>query len=211
VDRQLSKNKKKEDSKILSRISTTEKYIAIGTSTGGTTALEYIFKNLPKKLPPILVVQHMPPNFTHQFALRLNDLSELEIKEAEDEELISPGSVYIAKGGCHLSVERKGASLYTKLLNTERVHFQKPAADVLFHSLAENAGKNTIGIILTGMGKDGAEGLLNMKKQGAYTLAQDENSSIVWGMPRAAIEIGAVSEIISLDKIPERIVELAAD
>ncbi len=212
IDKKISGNKRfKYNSNILSKISTTEKLITIGASTGGTSALEFIFKNLPPNLPPIMVVEHMPPNFTELFASRLNDLSELDIKEAEDDDLISPGRVYIARGGHHLIVVRKGASLYTKLVNSEKVHFQKPSVDVLFNSIAEQIGKNAIGILLTGMGKDGAEGLLHLRKQGALTIAQDEKSSIVWGMPRMAVEIGAAAEILPLESIPERIIAILKD
>lgn len=194
---------------MLSKIKTTDRFIAIGASTGGTVALEYIFKNLPANLPPILVVQHMPPNFTHQFAERLNGLSELNIQEAGDGDLISPGTVYVAPGGWHLTVERQGASVFTKLIDTERVHFQKPAVDVMFHSVAQVLGKNAAGFLLTGMGKDGADGMLAMKNAGSYTVAQDEASSVVWGMPRTAVEIGAAVDVLPLESIPSRIVQIS--
>ncbi|OHD56387.1 MAG: chemotaxis response regulator protein-glutamate methylesterase [Spirochaetes bacterium GWF1_51_8] len=199
----------RHDPHILSNIATTDKLIAIGASTGGTVALEYIFRNLPPNLPPIVVVEHMPAMFTRQFADRLNEISELEVKEAEDGDLIAPGTVYIAPGGMHLTIKRKGALLFTQLLDTERVHFQKPAVDVLFDSVAEEAGQNAIGFLLTGMGKDGAKGLLNMRNRGAYTVAQDERSSIVWGMPKTAVDLGAADEVTPLDDIPKRIVELS--
>ena len=194
---------------MLGSVATTDRYIGIGASTGGTLALEDIFRRLPANLPPILVVQHMPPNFTKQFAERLNELSELNIKEAEDGDLITQGSVYIAPGGYHMITVRQGASLFTRLTETERVHFQRPAVDILFQSMAESTGRNALGVLLTGMGKDGAEGLLKMKNQGAVTVAQDEASSIVWGMPRTAVELGAAQEVLSLDKIPDRIVKYA--
>lgn len=194
---------------ILTGITTTDRYVAIGASTGGTIALEYIIKNLPANLPPVLIVQHMPPLFTKQFANRLDDLSELKVKEAEEDEIINPGYVYIAPGGFHLTLIRKGITLYTRLLDTPRENYQKPSVDVLFRSMAEITGKNSLGILLTGMGRDGAQGLLQMKNSGAQTVSQDEASSVVYGMPRAAAEIGASKEILPLDKIPARIIAYA--
>ncbi len=194
-------------SRHLSSLKTTDKLVCIGSSTGGTVALEYLFQKLPAHLPPILIVQHMPPNFTKQFAQRLNGLSPLEIKEAEDGESLADGTVYVAPGGLHLTVERRGAILYTRLGTTERVQFQRPSADVLFRSAAEVAGRNVIAALLTGMGKDGADGLLSLFKAGALTIAQDEESSVVWGMPRAAIEMGAATEVLPLSRIAERLVE----
>ncbi len=196
------------DKNILSKVSTTEKLLVIGSSTGGTVALEFILKNLPASMPPILIVQHMPPTFTYNFAMRLNELSELNVKEAEDGELIKGGNVYIAKGDMHLGVRRSGVNLYLSFDNSEKVHFQKPAADVTFNYISDLLGKNAIGILLTGMGKDGAEGLLKMKKSGAYTLCQDESSSVVWGMPKAAIDLGAAREVVSLKDIPKKMVNL---
>lgn len=197
------------DENLISKIATTDKFIAIGASTGGTVALEYIFKHLPSNLPPILVVQHMPPLFTKQFADRLNEMSELSIKEAEDGDLVTPGNVYIAPGGLHMIVRRKGNLMFTHLIDTERVHFQKPAVDILFESIAREVGQNCIAFLLTGMGKDGAKGLKDLKDAGAYTVAQDEKSSIVWGMPKTAIDMGAQREIVSLENVPKRIVEIA--
>jgi two-component system chemotaxis response regulator CheB len=206
----ISKEKKVTKKPLLSEVKTTDKVIAIGASTGGTVAIEYIVERLPKQLPPIVVVQHMPVNFTYQFAQRLNELSELNIKEAEEGELLQSGTMYIAPGGQHLIIERRGASLFTTLSDDERVNFQKPAADVLFDSVAKVAGKNALGILLTGMGKDGAEGLLAMRKSGAHTIAQDEETSIVWGMPRAAVEINAAVEVLSLDKIISAIIKFTS-
>lgn len=191
----------------LGSLKTTDKIICIGSSTGGTVALEYLFQSLPAHLPPILIVQHMPPNFTKQFAQRLNGLSSLDIKEAENGEILADGTVYVAPGGLHLTLERRGATLYTKLTTSERVQFQRPSVDVLFRSAAEVAGRNVVAALLTGMGKDGAEGLLSLFRAGAFTIAQDEASSVVWGMPRAAIELGAASEVLSLDRIAQRVVE----
>ncbi len=190
----------------LSELKTTDKLIAIGASTGGTVALEYIFKSLPRNLPPIVVVQHMPMGFTYQFARRLNELSELEIKEAEEDEMLEIGHAYIAKGGLHLKLVRKGEFLYNSFDNSDKVNFQKPAVDVLFESVANVAARNTLAILLTGMGKDGAAGLLKIKEAGGYTIAQDEKTSVVWGMPKAAIDIGAAIEVLSLDSIISKIV-----
>lgn len=195
----------------LTQVTTTEKLIALGASTGGTVALEYIFRSLPRHLPPIVVTQHMPMNFTRQFAQRLNELSELTVKEGEEGELLQIGVVYLAPGGFHMEVSRRGASLFIHLHQGERVHFQRPAVDVLFHSVAQTTGKNAFGILLTGMGKDGAAGLLSMKQKGALTAAQDERTSIVWGMPRAAIELGAAGQVLSLEQIPHAILSFAAE
>ncbi len=190
----------------LSELKTTDKLIAIGASTGGTVALEYIFKSLPRNLPPIVVVQHMPTGFTYQFARRLNELSELDVKEAEEDEMLEIGHVYIAKGGIHLKLVRKGEFLYNSFDNSDKVNFQKPSVDVLFDSVAQVAAKNTLAILLTGMGKDGANGLLKIKEAGGYTIAQDEKTSVVWGMPKVAIDIGAAMEVLSLDSIIAKIV-----
>lgn len=192
---------------IISAVKTTERFIGIGSSTGGTLAVEFVLKNLPANLPPILIVQHMPENYTSAFARRLDSLSALHVKEAENGELLQRGTVYIARGGQHMKVHRRGAGLYCRLERGERVQFQMPAADVLFWSLAENVGQNALGILLTGMGKDGAEGLLSMKTAGAETIAQDEESSIVWGMPRAAVEINAHKQILALKSIPGAIID----
>ncbi|WP_304226675.1 chemotaxis response regulator protein-glutamate methylesterase [Gracilinema caldarium] len=191
---------------LLTQVRTTEKLIAIGASTGGTVALEQIFRVLPAHLYPIVVVQHMPPDFTRQFAQRLHELSNLDVKEGEQEEILQAGTVYIAPGGYHMEVQRRGASLFINLNQKERIHFQRPAVDMLFHSVAREVGQNALGILLTGMGRDGAEGLLAMKKAGAMTIAQDEESSIVWGMPRSAVELGAAAKVLPLEKVPAEII-----
>lgn len=193
-------------SQVINSLITTDKIIGIGASTGGTLALEYVFKNLPANLPPIVVVQHMPENYTKQFAIRLNELSPISIKEVDDGEILTNGCAYVARGGEHLTVERKGASLFAKLTRTEKVQFQRPAVDVLFNSLARVCGKNVIAALLTGMGKDGAEGLKNIKNSGGIAIIQDEASSIVWGMPKAAYDIGAYHKILPLTNIPGGIV-----
>ncbi len=189
----------------LANISTSERLIAIGASTGGTVALEFILSRLAPTLPPLVIAQHMPAMFTKQFANRLDDLCEGHVKEGEDKELLVGGTIYIAPGNFHMEVHRRGASLFIRLSSGNKVNFQRPAADILFASVAREAGPNAIGILLTGMGRDGAEGLLAMKRAGAKTIAQDERSSIVWGMPGAAVEIGAVDQVLPLDQIPAAI------
>jgi len=201
----------KENSKkflgYLNQIKTTDRMVVIGASTGGTVALEYIFQKLPRVIPPVLVVQHMPPTFTYQFAKRLNELCEPEVKEAEDGEIIQKGTIYIAPGGYHMELNRSGEILKISITEGPRVQFQKPSVDVLFKSVAEKTGKNALAILLTGMGKDGAEGLLEIKKKGGYTIAQDEASSIVWGMPKAAIDLNAAEDVFPLDIIHQKIID----
>jgi len=179
------------------------KVIAIGISTGGPPVLEKIFTNLKKDFSiPILVVQHMPPAFTKALAERLCKLSQRQVKEAEDGEKIENGVIYIAKGGVHLAVEKILGKYYLRLLeNVEKVNSHKPSCDILFSSVAEWYGKNATGIIMTGMGCDGANGLLEMKNQGALTIAQSKESCVVFGMPRVAIEKGAAEAVLSTDDI----------
>ncbi|MEE2002298.1 chemotaxis response regulator protein-glutamate methylesterase [Alkalimonas sp. MEB108] len=180
---------------------TTDQLIALGTSTGGTQALEYLLPRLPITAPGMLVVQHMPAAFTKAFAERLNTLSTVLIKEAEHNERILSGHVYIANGGLHLEIRRQGAFYYTVLRDGPLVSRHKPSVNVLFNSVAKYAGKNAMGILLTGMGDDGARGLLQLRESGAATIAQDEASSVVFGMPKEAIKIGAASEVLSLSQI----------
>jgi two-component system chemotaxis response regulator CheB len=185
-----------------SRMSTTDKIIAIGASTGGTQAITEILTELPETTPGIVIVQHMPPMFTRSFAERLNSILKLDVKEAETGDRILRGSVLIAPGNQHMIVRKNGAMYYVELTDGPLVNFVKPSVDILFSSVAKNAGKNAMGVILTGMGEDGARGLLEMKRSGAFTVAQDKDSSVVFGMPKRAIELNAVDRIASLDEIP---------
>ncbi len=189
-------------------LKTTQKIIAIGASTGGTEAIKEILVKLPPDMPPILVVQHMPQYFTRSFADRLDSLCRLKVKEAEDGELLAPGKVLIAKGNKHMVLKRSGASYYVEIKDGEMLYHQRPSVEVLFSSVARYAGPNAVGIILTGMGRDGAEGLLKMKNEGAYTIAQDEKSCVVYGMPKEAVSAGAVMRVVSLEKIPQVLLEV---
>ena len=180
---------------------TAKKIVAIGASTGGTEAIYSIIKTLPKNTPGILIVQHMPAVFTRLYAERLNNSCAPEVKEAENGDAIRPGRVLIAPGDYHMRLEKGPSGLYVTCAAGEKVSGHCPSVDVLFHSVAKVAKDSSIGVILTGMGKDGAEGLLEMRKQGAYTIGQDEASSVVYGMPMVAYNIGAVSKQLPLDQI----------
>ncbi|KMJ43497.1 chemotaxis response regulator protein-glutamate methylesterase [Xenorhabdus khoisanae] len=178
-----------------------EKLIAVGASTGGTEAIKNLLQFLPVTSPALLITQHMPPGFTRSFAERLNKLSQIAVKEAEDGERVLPGHAYIAPGDCHMELCRSGANYQIMITNAPPVNRHRPSVDVLFRSVAKYAGRNAVGVILTGMGSDGAAGLLEMKQAGAYTLAQSEASCVVFGMPRAAIQLGAVDEVMDMQKI----------
>ena len=180
--------------------------ILIGASTGGAEALKDILVTVPEDCPPILIAQHMPGTFTKLFAKRLDGLCKITVKEAEDHEPVLPGHAYVAPGGFHLRLERFGTRGYgIKIGSDAAVNLHRPSVDVLFNSAAESAGADAIGVILTGMGKDGAQGLLAMRKAGAFTLAQDEASCIVFGMPKEAIDIGAAEMVAPLNMIARRI------
>ncbi len=179
----------------------TEKLIAVGASTGGTEAIREMLEPLPADSPGILIAQHMPPGFTRSFAQRLDGLCRIHVKEADHGERVLPGYAYVAPGGHHLSLGRSGANYVANLSQDDAVNRHRPSVDVLFDSVARNAGVNAIGVILTGMGKDGAAGLLRMRKAGAYTFAQDEASCVVFGMPREAIELGAANEVLPLHEM----------
>jgi len=184
---------------------TTERIIAIGTSTGGTQALEVILTALPRTCPGLAIVQHMPEKFTASFAERLNRLSEIEVKEAADGDRILPGRALIAPGGKHMMIKRSGAFYHAEVVDGPMVSRHKPSVDVLFRSAAKFAGRNALGIIMTGMGDDGAKGLLEMHTAGARTIAQDEDSCVVFGMPKEAIKLGAADEVLPLDTIARAI------
>lgn len=183
----------------------TEKLIIVGASTGGTEAIREVLVPLPPDAPAVLIAQHMPPGFTKSFAQRLNGLCRITVKEAEHGERVLPGHAYIAPGHAHLLLARSGANYIAHLSDDPPVNRHRPSVDVLFRSAAQHAGKNAVGVILTGMGRDGAAGLLEMKKAGAYTLAQDEASCVVFGMPREAIALGAADEIAALPEMSRRV------
>lgn len=188
---------------------TTEKIFLIGASTGGTEAIKAVLEQLPANCPGVLVTQHMPAGFTRSYAERLNRVTGLTVKEAEGNERILPGHVFIAPGDQHLRLIRSGANYMTALSDEPPVNRHRPAVDVLFHSAALAAGRNAIAAILTGMGKDGADGLLAMRQAGAHTIGQDEASSVVYGMPREAFERGAVCEQLPLGQIAAAMVRAA--
>jgi two-component system chemotaxis response regulator CheB len=188
---------------------TTERLVAIGTSTGGTQALEAILTRLPRTCPGIVVVQHMPAQFTTAFSERLDSLCEIDVKEAVTGDRVLPGRALIAPGGKHLLVVRSGAMYAVEVRPGPPVNRHCPSVDVLFRSVARSAGRNASGIILTGMGDDGARGLLEMREAGATTYAQDEASCVVFGMPKEAIALGAAMQVISLDDVPGVIVHSA--
>lgn len=185
---------------------TTDQVVALGTSTGGTQALEAVLTRLPADCPGIVVVQHMPEKFTAAFAHRLNQLCRCEVREAVDGDRVIPGLVLIAPGGRHMQLRRSGAQYRVGVADGPPVNRHKPSVDVLFRSVANTAGRNALGIIMTGMGDDGAQGLLAMRQAGAHTIAQDQESSVVFGMPREAIEIGAAAEVLPLSQMAEAIV-----
>ena len=188
-------------------LTSSEKLIIIGASTGGTEAIKDFLIQLPPDCPGILITQHMPEGFTRSFADRLNKLCRISVKEAEGGERVLPGHAYVAPGHSHLSLVRSGANYMTKLDQGPPVNRHRPSVDVLFSSAAASAGKNAVGVILTGMGKDGAAGMLEMQKAGAYNLAQDEASCVVFGMPKEAIAIGATHDVAPLQELPGRVLE----
>ncbi|MBE9504453.1 MAG: chemotaxis response regulator protein-glutamate methylesterase [Proteobacteria bacterium] len=183
----------------------TNKIVAIGASTGGTEAIREVLISMPANSPGIVIVQHMPEKFTKMFAKRLNEQCAMDVKEAREGDGVYPGVVLIAPGNHHMVLKRSGARYYVKLNQNPPVFHQRPSVDVLFESVATYTGANSVGVIMTGMGADGAGGLLKMKEAGAKTIAQDEKSSIVFGMPKEAIKLGAAQKVISLSDIPQAI------
>jgi len=190
----------------LSLAESTNKVIAIGASTGGTEALKRVLMQFPPTIPGIMVVQHMPAKFTASFAERLDELCQIRVKEAEDGDSVVPGTALIAPGNYHMVMRRSGARYYVQVKTGPLVCHQRPAADVLFNSVAAYGGANAIGVILTGMGRDGAQGMFKMKEAGAKNIAQDEASCVVFGMPKEAIDAGGVDDVVSLDDIPQKVV-----
>lgn len=191
---------------LMRSFSTTEKLIMIGASTGGTEAIRQVLEPLPSNSPAIMITQHMPAGFTTSFVQRLDSLCQVKVHEAVHGQRVMPGNVYLAPGGiAHMKLARSGANYVVELEDSEPVNRHKPSVDVLFNSAAELAGKNAVGVLLTGMGKDGAQGMLAMKKAGAATFAQDEASCVVFGMPREALLIGATDQAVPLSEMSERI------
>jgi two-component system chemotaxis response regulator CheB len=184
---------------------TTERVVAIGTSTGGTQALEDVLTKLPRVSPGIVIVQHMPEKFTAAFAQRLDSICQVHVKEAQTNDRVVPGRALIAPGGRHMLLRRSGAQYFVEVVDGPLVNRHKPSVDVLFRSVAKAAGVNALGIIMTGMGDDGAAGLLEMRKAGAHTIAQDEASCVVYGMPKEAVKRGAVEKTVALDMIDREI------
>jgi len=184
---------------------TTERVVALGTSTGGTQALECVLTSLPRSAPGIVVVQHMPEKFTAAFAQRLDELCQIEVKEAEDDDRVLPGRALIAPGGRQMTLKRSGAQYYVEVRSAPPVNRHCPSVDVLFRSVAKHAGRNALGIIMTGMGHDGARGLLEMHQAGARTVAQDEASCVVFGMPKEAIKLGGAEKVLPLHAISTEI------
>ena len=184
---------------------TTERVVALGTSTGGTQALEFVLSALPRSSPGIVVVQHMPEKFTAAFSQRLDDLCEIEVKEAQDNDRVLPGRALIAPGGKQMMLKRSGALYYVEVRSGPPVNSHCPSVDVLFRSVAKYAGRNALGVIMTGMGHDGARGLLEMHRAGAQTVAQDEATCVVFGMPKEAIKLGGAEKVLPLHAISREI------
>ncbi len=190
------------------RKSASSRIVGIGTSTGGPAALMQVFTNIPPNFPSsILVVQHMPEGFTRAFAERLDTMSQLKVKEAQDMDQVLPGCAYVAPGNQHIAIEEKNNNRYVRVFQGEKVSGHRPSIDVLFDSMAATTGRNTVAVIMTGMGRDGAEGITRIREAGGKTIAQNEETSIVYGMNRVAVEKGGIDDIVPLSEIPKKIVE----
>ena len=190
-----------------SMVRTTERIVALGTSTGGTQALEAVLTRLPAVCPGIVIVQHMPERFTAMFAERLNSLCAMEVREARHGDRVMPGRALIAPGGKHMMLARSGAQYTVEVIDGPLINRHRPSVDVLFRSCAKFAGRNAVGVIMTGMGDDGARGLKEMRDAGAQTIAEDESTCVVFGMPREAIKLGAADSVLPLERIPEAIMK----
>lgn len=182
--------------------------VFVGASTGGTEAIRQILQYLPEGFPPILIAQHMPANFTKSFAQRLNEVCKINVKEAEDGEVIQSSHAYISPGNAHLMIERVGSVYKTRLSHGKEVNWHKPSVDVLFRSAANVVHSAAIGVILTGIGKDGAKGMLEMHKNGAFNIAQDEKSCVVFGMPKEAIKLGGVNAVLNINEIYKKLISV---
>ena len=190
------------------RVRSGQRIIAIGSSTGGPDALHQVVTRLPGTVPCIVIAQHMPAGFTRALANRLDHAAQMQVKEAEHGETLQPGCAYVAPGGRHLAVERRDTDLVARVFDAAAVNYSKPSVDVLFRSVAQAAGAMSIGVLLTGMGSDGAQGMLEMRQAGGRTVAQDEASSLVWGMPGSAVRLGAAEAVSPLDKVAEMVIGL---
>ncbi len=190
-------------------IKTTDRLVVVGSSTGGTEAVASILQELPPDAPAVVIAQHIPELFSARFAQRLDDESQIRVKEAVDGEQLLLGHAYVARGNYHLRVKRSGAKYFCSVTQEGHVNRHRPSVDVLFDSAAREAGANAIGVILTGMGDDGARGLKTMRDTGSATLAQDKSTSVVWGMPGEAVKLGAAQEVLPLDRIATRVLELS--
>lgn len=188
---------------------TTDKVIAIGASTGGTRAIEEVLQRFPSAAPGTVIVQHMPPGFTRSFAERLNNLCAVRVKEAENGDSVVPGQVLLAPGNLHMMINRSGARYYVEVRDGPLVNRHRPSVEVLFRSVAMHVGKNAIGVMLTGMGGDGGNGMLMMRNAGAVNIGQDEASSVVYGMPKVAFDLGAVHHVVPLTRIADKILQVA--
>ena len=194
----------------IATLNATNKIIALGASTGGTQALEQVLRRFPVDAPGTVIVQHMPEHFTLSFAKRLDQVCAMRVQEAKDGDFVVPGLALVAPGGKHLVLQASGARWAVRVKDGPKVHHQRPAVDVLFQSVARSAGRNAVGALLTGMGADGAKGMLAMREAGAYTVAQNEETCVVYGMPREAVKLGAAIDVLPLDRIADALLHAVA-